>query len=679
MRYHTLISFLALNLFVFVTNAQNKDSLLCSNWFNSNLSNIDSNGFEFKKIYSVSPSIWAVDSFPENVVFNAQLSYINSQDTSQSYSIRIGKGGQLYSFRGIFGESVPPQWRPINWVQPSYGGGTSYAPWVDEVWQMVAVDGALNNTPDSSYFIHQAGVYLKTPSQNKPFYSPLIASYYDSTNMSFTTVNWGQQAHTEDLLNINHKSHLLYYTTYTNKGAGIIQVDNMIYNFGNDNISFLNMPWGGVRNSNLDHFFISTPTDNYNLTTGLYGQTPVVQTVNTGGWVAWSSDSTGNSPALAMAHPKTTNTNNNVFRYGDAGNLSATWNNRDYHVFEMIRFPSNGQLGFGRSMSFRYFYVLGANVDSCKNSIVNYDLINNCLDTSYTPMKYDVDSIYYLFESNNQLISATPNNYQLGEQFKTKPYLNSYPVFILRSADSIDYISSDPYYLSQMAYNGETTGLKLLGFRDSPTSMMITYDTVCSGIEYLFPDGTQIALYSDTSYVVYDLSINGEDSLSYNNIRVVNIDNSVYSSGDTLYTDFTVADTFQWLDCDNESEPIQGATNATYLPMISGSYALELTENGCVDTSACLTVMMTNIIENTFTTDFNIYPNPTDGVFFVEFNSSIENVRLKIMDASGMLLESKKHKNVDFIKHKLNQPAGIYWIELTDGKDQRTLLKLMKQ
>jgi len=679
MRYHTLISFLALNLFVFVTNAQNKDSLLCSNWFNSNLSNIDSNGFEFKKTYSVSPSIWAVDSFPENVVFNAQLSYINSQDTSQSYSIRIGKGGQLYSFRGIFGESVPPQWRPINWVQPSYGGGTSYAPWVDEVWQMVAVDGALNNTPDSSYFIHQAGVYLKTPSQNKPFYSPLIASYYDSTNMSFTTVNWGQQAHTEDLLNINHKSHLLYYTTYTNKGAGIIQVDNMIYNFGNDNISFLNMPWGGVRNSNLDHFFISTPTNNYNLTTGLYGQTPVVQTVNTGGWVAWSSDSTGNSPALAMAHPKTTNTNNNVFRYGDAGNLSATWNNRDYHVFEMIRFPSNGQLGFGRSMSFRYFYVIGANVDSCKNSIVNYDLINNCLDTAYTPMKYDVDSIYYLFESNNQLISATPYNYQLGEQFKTKPYLNSYPVFILRSADSIDYISSDPYYLSQMAYDGETTGLKLLGFRDSPTSMMITYDTVCSGIEYLFPDGTQIALYSDTSYVVYDLSINGEDSLTYNNIRVVNIDNSVYNSGDTLYTDFTVADAFQWLDCDNAYEPIQGATNATYLPVISGIYALELTENGCVDTSACLTVMMTNIIENTFTTDFNIYPNPTDGVFFVEFNSSIENVRLKIMDASGMLLESKKHKNVDFIKYKLNQPAGIYWIELTDGKDQRTLLRLIKQ
>ena len=50
-----------------------------------------------------------------------------------------------------------------------YGGGHSYAPWVDEVWQLVSVDGSIHNPPDSSYFIHQAGVYLKTPDQTEPF------------------------------------------------------------------------------------------------------------------------------------------------------------------------------------------------------------------------------------------------------------------------------------------------------------------------------------------------------------------------------------------------------------------------------------------------------------------------------------------------------------------------------
>ena len=207
----------------------------------------------------------------------------------------------------------------------------------------------------------------------------------------------GQQAHTEDLQNINHDAGLLYYTKYTNKGKGIIQVDNMIYNFGQDNMNFLNVPWGGVRNSSLDHFFISTPTHDYNLTTGLYGQTPVIQTASTGGWVAWSNEINGNSATLGMAHPTTTNTYGNKFRYGDAGNLSNANNLRDYHVFEMIRQPTGNQLGFGKSMSFRYFYVLGASVDSVKNTIVQYDLISHGLDTAYVANIYDVDSLRYSF------------------------------------------------------------------------------------------------------------------------------------------------------------------------------------------------------------------------------------------------------------------------------------------
>ncbi|MGY8951725.1 MAG: hypothetical protein ACKVJW_08060, partial [Flavobacteriales bacterium] len=106
-----------------------------------------------------SNSFWAIDSFSESSVFKAEMSYVSNIDTTKNYNIRIGKGGQLYSFRGNFGESVPPQWVHPNWVDSSYGGGTSYAPWVDEVWQMVCVDGTQHNPPDSMYFIHQAGVY----------------------------------------------------------------------------------------------------------------------------------------------------------------------------------------------------------------------------------------------------------------------------------------------------------------------------------------------------------------------------------------------------------------------------------------------------------------------------------------------------------------------------------------
>ena len=64
----------------------------------------------------------------------------------------------------------------------------------------------------------------------------------------------------------------------------------MMYNFGDDNISFINVPWGGVRHSNLSETFISNPDHSYNHVDGLYGATPVIQAGNTAGWVGWSND-----------------------------------------------------------------------------------------------------------------------------------------------------------------------------------------------------------------------------------------------------------------------------------------------------------------------------------------------------------------------------------------------------
>ena len=490
--------------------------------FKSDIGLLDSSGFNFTKNYTYSNSFWAIDSFSESSVFKAEMSYVSNIDTTKNYNIRIGKGGQLYSFRGNFGESVPPQWVHPNWVDSSYGGGTSYAPWVDEVWQMVCVDGTQHNPPDSMYFIHQAGVYLKTSSQNKPFFSPQVAEYFDSLNNSYTTVNWGQQAHTNTISNTGFTSSLLYYTRYTNLGNGILQVDNMIYNFGNDNITFLNMPWGGVRNSSLEHFFISTPSDSYVNSPGLYGQGPVVQTASTGGWVAWSNDTLGNSATLAMAHPITTNTNGNVFRYGDAGNLNANWNERDYHVFEMIRFPSSGQLGFGSSMSFRYFYVLGQNIESVKNTISNYNLVSESLDTAYTASINDVDSIRYRFVQHQGIITTIPDTSGSALLLRTSPYADSYPLFKIRSSDSTDYISSDPYYLSSLPWDGVTESINLLGFVNNPSNIIVINDTVCVFDSYTFADGyTTNNITSDFSYTSnLSSNINSWDSIVVTNIFI---------------------------------------------------------------------------------------------------------------------------------------------------------------
>ena len=476
--------------------------------------------------------------FLKSIVFQAEMTYDNSDNPSQSYKIRIGKGGQIYSFTSLFGESVPPQWVNPNWIDTSFGGGNSFSPWVDEVWQMVCVDGNLNNPPDSMYFIHQAGVYLKTPSQTQPFYSPQVAEYYDSINNSYTTVNWGQQAHTNSVINTGFTSGLLYYTKYTNRGLGILQVDNMIYNFGDDNISFLNMPWGGVRNSNLEHFFISSADNSVINSHAIYGQGPVVQTASTGGWVAWSDDSLANSQVLAMAHPITTNTNNSVFRYGDAGNLNADWNNRDYNVFEMIRFPAPGQLGFGRSMSFRYFYILGNNIDLVRNTIVNNNLISQSLDTAFTANTNDVDTIRYHFSKELGIIESSVDTLGIGLLLRASPYFDSYPLFKISDINSNNFISSNPYYISNTPWDGLVKSIDLLGFMDSPCNLFVMNDTICSGTDYSFPDGSFVSnVTSNVSHInSLNSTENDNDSIIYTNLIV----EQSFISNDTITTNSAI-------------------------------------------------------------------------------------------------------------------------------------------
>jgi hypothetical protein len=52
-------------------------------------------------------------------------------NSNRTWRLRVGSGGNPYSFVGAFGEAMPPQ-------------AHDQAPWIDEVWQMVAVDTSKN-------------------------------------------------------------------------------------------------------------------------------------------------------------------------------------------------------------------------------------------------------------------------------------------------------------------------------------------------------------------------------------------------------------------------------------------------------------------------------------------------------------------------------------------------------
>ncbi len=494
------ILFLLINI---ESNSQSLDYLKTNIFPDDGPTPIDTSGFSFTDNYIPSNSYWA-SPFTEDYVYHARLKYNHPTNVDKSYELRLGKGGQIYSFLTSSGETVPPQY-------------PATAPWVDEVWQMVAVDGVLNKPSENKkHFIHQAGVYLKTDDQTLPFYSPIVAEYYNSSDRSYTVVNWGQQAHTSDNLNSGYTSSILYYARYKNLGEGLIQVDLLMYNFGTDIINFINIPWGGVRRSTYDHWFSSNTDHTYQEENGTF--TSYAKAFNqTGGWAAFSSDALGSTPTLALLMDNDEGT----LRMGDAGTIA----NRDYTVFEGIKFPGT-DLGPGKSIRARNFYLLDSDINNIRDTIINQNLGNETFYGTHNKTISEVDSSAFSFEyqGNELVVSEVP--YANGLQLKLRPYQNSQPLFLIKSTKEEYRITTDLYTYSDYPYDGQLESIQLLGYRDAATQVNVTHSIICSGEDYTFPDGTISSNITSTNYQISDVgtAYNGYDSLIFTTVYIMPAD-----------------------------------------------------------------------------------------------------------------------------------------------------------
>jgi hypothetical protein len=136
--------------------------------------------------------------------------------------------------------------------------------------------------------------------------------------------------------------------------------------------------------------------------------------------------------------------------------------------------------------------------------------------------------------------------------------------------------------------------------------------------------------------------------------------------------------TYQWLDCNNAYAIINGQTGQTFTATANGNYAVELTENGCVDTSACVAITTVGIVENSFGDGLFIYPNPTNGNFSIDLGALYENAQVSITDISGKLVESKSIAQSQVLNLTIEEPAGIYLISIQAG-NKKAVIKLVKE
>jgi Secretion system C-terminal sorting domain/FG-GAP repeat len=168
---------------------------------------------------------------------------------------------------------------------------------------------------------------------------------------------------------------------------------------------------------------------------------------------------------------------------------------------------------------------------------------------------------------------------------------------------------------------------------------------------------------------------------------VVSLNLSIWSVSDITTTLFSTAikannnsaSSYQWLDCNNNYAVIAGETNQLFYMTTGGSYAVELTEFGCVDTSDCVIVTFTGINDGSLADKFSIYPNPTDGKFSIEFSSIQESISVRLLTVLGQELQSEVYHNTQSIQVEIEQADGIYILELFDHMGNKAVVRLIKE
>ncbi|MFK8037637.1 MAG: T9SS type A sorting domain-containing protein [Crocinitomicaceae bacterium] len=203
-----------------------------------------------------------------------------------------------------------------------------------------------------------------------------------------------------------------------------------------------------------------------------------------------------------------------------------------------------------------------------------------------------------------------------------------------------------------------------------PTFNLISNDTVCIGGFYEFPDGTIYQnIIQDTSHTSNLSTINGCDS-------IITVFVHCYSIvGQDLTTSLLVTEitsnatnaTFQWLDCLDNFEPIIGAVGQSYTATTDGEFAVEITKNGCRDTSDCTIISFTGL------DDFNleyieIFPNPATN--YLNVACQLNDFKVIILDLNGKIIH-QSYNNFEISRIELKDLAGgIYMVSIENSSGQ---------
>ncbi|MGH1336870.1 MAG: SBBP repeat-containing protein [Aureispira sp.] len=190
-------------------------------------------------------------------------------------------------------------------------------------------------------------------------------------------------------------------------------------------------------------------------------------------------------------------------------------------------------------------------------------------------------------------------------------------------------------------------------------------DSITACNTYTWIDGNTYISNNNIATVTLT-NVMGCDSVITLNLTIDTVDTNISLTGLTLSAAATGV-AYQWLDCNNNLAAIATETNQQFTPAQNGDYAVVITQNGCLDTSACVSVTVIAVAQLASGPTILLYPNPTTGNISIDIGK-LQQASLTIYSMDGKLIQQYKHLKGQLQHVVLPEDTGMYLLEVVTPK-----------
>jgi hypothetical protein len=198
--------------------------------------------------------------------------------------------------------------------------------------------------------------------------------------------------------------------------------------------------------------------------------------------------------------------------------------------------------------------------------------------------------------------------------------------------------------------------------------------TACNSFQWI--DGITYTASNNTATHTL-INVDGCDSVITLDLTIITVDAGVIVTDPVITANETGA-TYRWLDCNDNFAVIPGETSQVFTATANGMYAVEVTKDGCTDTSVCVTISTVGIRESASVLGgVSVFPNPNQGVVNIQ-TGGLQDVSVKVFCIDGRLIYHATGIQSSTYTFELNEAPGVYILEVS-SQGQRELFRLLRE